>query len=169
MFTYLEDKYILNKNISAFLFYFAYIFFVFVYFSFPQHFSYSEEIFSQQSRKMSADSSIGSELESEVYPGVQCAAGGDSIAAGSDSNRTDLHNLRVELQNKYHAELEILREDYENRIDELRINNENIQSDLEKKYMEQIDVLKIDLEEAQKYVMTQQEVVSLLVFFLSLF
>lgn len=123
-------------------------------------FSYSEEIFSQQSRKMSADSSLASELESEAYPSNAIGAAGDAGNTAPDTNKNDLNNLRIELQNKYHAELEILREDYENRIDELRINNENVQQETEKKYFQQIETLKTELEEAQKYVMTQQEVVS---------
>lgn len=127
---------------------------------FKNNFSYSEEIFSQQSRKMSADSSLASELESEVYPNNQCGPGGDAATVPPETTKSDLNNLRLELQNKYHAELEILREDYENRLDELRINNENVQQENEKKYLEQIDQLKTELEETQRYVMTQQEVVS---------
>lgn len=105
---------------------------------------------------MSIESSMCSELESDLFAG---APGGDSPAVGVDSTKTDLSVLRLELQNKYHAELEILREDYENRIDELRISNENIQNEIEKKFVEQIEVLKTDLEEAQRYVTAQQEVV----------
>lgn len=119
---------------------------------------YSEEIFSQHSRKMSVDSSLCSEIESEMYPN-QCPQGGDSPAVGTDSN---LAAAKLELQNKYHAELEILREDYENRIDELRIGNENQLAEIEKKYAEQLETLKTELEEAQKYVLTQQEVVSII-------
>ncbi|XP_972088.2 pericentrin isoform X2 [Tribolium castaneum] len=36
----------------------------------------------------------------------------------------DLSLMKSELQNKYHAELEILREDYDNRVDELNVEHE---------------------------------------------
>lgn len=119
-------------------------------------YSYSEEIFSQQSRKMS-ESSV-SELESETFP-HQLGPAGDSLLIG-DSPKRDLNSLRTELQNKYHAELEILREDYDNRLDELKIAHDNHIQQLEEKYDIIIKSLKGDLEDVQKTVVATQEVVS---------
>lgn len=64
--------------------------------------------------------------------------------------RYELSNVKNELQNKYHAELEILREDYENRIDLMNVEHENKQQSLERKYIEKIEILKFDLDEALK-------------------
>ncbi|KAF5283599.1 hypothetical protein FQR65_LT13805 [Abscondita terminalis] len=162
---------------------------------------YSEEVFSQQRRKLS-ESSICSESSDLLYPGVDIGPGGDAaIHAGirrkhfqdftkqdcvklqkelsnvvkdlekynlekisHDDHRSLLndlqkHNLqsvfkfdlsvfKLEMQNKVHAELEILREDYENRIDILNVDHNNQMINLEKKYSEQIDSLKLELDEA---------------------
>lgn len=62
----------------------------------------------------------------------------------------DLNTIKNELQNKYHAELEILREDYENRIDALNVDHENKHQSIERRYEEKMDVLKCDLDEALK-------------------
>lgn len=78
----------------------------------------------------------------------------------------DLANVKSELQNKYHAELEILREDYENRIDVMNVAHENKLQEIERKYAEEIDVLKYDLAEALKQSGPVQEVVSFVCFFL---
>lgn len=105
-------------------------------------------------------SSVGSELESEIYPTPASGPGGDTSAIIADTNKTDLNSLRLELQNKYHAELEILREDYDNRLDELKIKHDTLVQDIEEKYVNQIELLKTELEEAQKNAVTSQEVVS---------
>lgn len=80
----------------------------------------------------------------------------------------DLSIIRNDLQNKYHAELEVMREDNENKCDELRITYENNMQDLHVKYQEEIENLKIQLEEMQKQNMSLcsavQEVVSLMLF-----
>ncbi|KAK5641438.1 hypothetical protein RI129_009985 [Pyrocoelia pectoralis] len=60
----------------------------------------------------------------------------------------DLSRFKLEMQNKYHAELEILREDYMNRIDNLNVDHDNKIRHIESKYMEQIDSLQCDLQEA---------------------
>lgn len=123
-------------------------------------YSYSEEIFSQQSRKMSGSSV--SELESEIFP-HQLGPAGDALLI-EDSPKRDLHSLRTELQNKYHAELEILREDYDNRLDELKISHDNHIHELEQKYDIIIKSLKSDLEDVQKTATAIQEVVSFVLF-----
>lgn len=70
--------------------------------------------------------------------------------------------MKTELQNKYHAELEVLREDYENRFDLLNVEHENKLRDMERKYGEEIETLKYDLAEAMKLAQSGpiQEVVS---------
>lgn len=83
----------------------------------------------------------------------------------------DLFTTKTEMQNKYHAELEILREDYENRIDILNVDHENRMQSLERKYVDKIESLKYDLDEALRNVdmhvsTAVQEVVS---FFFALF
>lgn len=77
-------------------------------------------------------------------------------------SKYDFATIKSELQNKYHAELEILREDYENRIDMLSIEHENKLHDIERKYGEEIDALKYELTEALKLAQNGpvQEVVS---------
>lgn len=76
----------------------------------------------------------------------------------------DLLVIRNDLQNKYHAELEVMREDNENKCDELRIEYENNMQNLEAKSQEEIDNLKMQIEEMQKQNMSLcsavQEVVS---------
>lgn len=58
--------------------------------------------------------------------------------------------------------MEVLREDYENRIDLLSVEHENRLRDIERKYGEEIETLKYDLAEAMKLVQSGpvQEVVS---------
>lgn len=176
--------------------------------------SYSEEIFSQQSRKMSGSSSLSEvELASDLIftsPQPQPGPGGDTAPSSMDLlklhsakqemqnlsktnliqlknellnlldsfnkyeieniSKSDLSNLKLELaqfdlsallkynlitiknelQNKYHAELEILREDYENRIDTLNVEHEIKHQSIERRYEEKIDALKYDLDEALK-------------------
>lgn len=77
-------------------------------------------------------------------------------------SKYDFTNIKAELQNKYHAELEVLREDYENRIDLLNVEHENKLRDIERKYGEEIETLKYDLAEALKVAQNGsiQEVVS---------
>lgn len=62
--------------------------------------------------------------------------------------RFDLVGFKAEMQNKYHAELEILREDYENRIDLLNVEHEAKLQSLERRSDEKIESLKFELEEA---------------------
>lgn len=62
--------------------------------------------------------------------------------------KLDLNKMKVDLQNKYHAELEILREDFENRIDLLNVEHDSKMQCLEKKYEDKMESLKFDLEEA---------------------
>lgn len=82
-------------------------------------------------------------------------------------SRYDFSNIKSELQNKYHAELEVLREDYENRIDLLNVDHENRLRDIERKYGEEIETLKYDLAEALKLAQSGpiQEVVSVVLSF----
>lgn len=77
-------------------------------------------------------------------------------------SKYDFSKIKSELQNKYHAELEILREDYENRIDLLNVEHENKLRDIDRKYGEEIEALKYDLAEALKLAQNGpvQEVVS---------
>lgn len=58
--------------------------------------------------------------------------------------------------------MEVLREDYENRIDLLNVEHENRLRDIERKYGEEIETLKYDLAEAMKLAQSGpiQEVVS---------
>lgn len=174
-------------------------------------FSYSEEVFSQQSRKLSGSTCSDTELNSDLYshppvpdseircdvqPNItkkdivnlqnemQCLL--DKISSYTLENITDedfsnlkneiaktnLNNLlkfdlsliRSDLQNKYHAELEVMREDNENKFDELRIKYENNLQNLDAKYREEVENLKIQLEDMQKQNMSLcsavQEVVS---------
>lgn len=76
----------------------------------------------------------------------------------------DLSVIRNDLQNKFHAELEVLREDNENKCDELRIKYENNMQELHAKYQEEVENMKLQLEEMQKQNMSLcsavQEVVS---------
>ncbi|KAF5306240.1 hypothetical protein FQA39_LY08938 [Lamprigera yunnana] len=159
---------------------------------------YSEEVFSQQSRKMS-ESSLCSETSDILFSGPGGDTGqifgvslkrhfqeftkhdciklkNDLTNVIKDLNKYNLeeikaeehlnllcdlqnHNLqsvfkfdlsvfKLEMQNKYHAELEILREDYENRIDILNVDHNSQIDNLEKKYIRQIDSLKFELGEA---------------------
>ncbi|KRT78672.1 hypothetical protein AMK59_7050, partial [Oryctes borbonicus] len=163
--------------------------------------NYSEEVFSQQSRKMS-DSSTCSELNSEMGPGGDAAPSSD-IEQRLDPSRLDLKSLsnddllkirddlmrfganfakidfdrlskgelkkiktdlansnlrllakydwseiRKDVQNKYHAELEILREDYDNRMDLLNVEHDVKMRNMKESYQEQIDALKFELNEA---------------------
>lgn len=62
----------------------------------------------------------------------------------------DLSLIKAEIQNKYHAELEILREDYENRIDTLHVEHSNRLQNTERRYTDQIESLRFDLEQALK-------------------
>lgn len=64
--------------------------------------------------------------------------------------RYELSCVKSELQNKYHAELEILREDYENKIDLINVENETRLQNIERKYIDKIEILKFDLDEALK-------------------
>lgn len=204
-------------------------------------FSYSEEVFSQQSRKMSGSSSISdAELASDLFlvGNPQPGPGGDNMKStnvetspfksnvSADKNvielrkldiiemknelnelnsylnkydveklnsddlngiREDLakYNLRnltkvhlnafkTEMQNKYHAELEILREDYENKIDMLNVEHEKKHQIIERKYEEKIENLQYDLDEALKNAAISvsnavQEVVSILQLFILCF
>lgn len=70
----------------------------------------------------------------------------------------DLAAIKSELQNKYHAELEILREDFDNRIDLNNVDHENKRRELEKTYLEEIQDLNTQLR--GRVSTTVQEVVS---------
>lgn len=77
----------------------------------------------------------------------------------------DLSNVKSELQKNYNAELEILREDYENKIDLLNVENEKKVQNTERKYLDKIENLKFEMDEALKTTQlsiasTVQEVVS---------
>ncbi|RZC43306.1 myosin-9-like, partial [Asbolus verrucosus] len=151
--------------------------------------NYSEEVFSQQSRKMSGSSSC-SEMElSSDFVFSQPGPGGDAkvdytkkdiakmhqtltqvinmfdnynVNELSDDDfdrlkheigkfdlrsliKCDLASMRSELQNKYHAELEILREDFDNRVDVMNVEHENKLRSVEKRYLEEIDDLNAQL------------------------
>lgn len=174
--------------------------------------SYSEEVFSQQSRKMSGSSSCSEDLDfpfsSHHQPGpsgdgshlfidlsklssIKHDTGGiakselinlkailsEMLETLSSYNlnviskedlellrtklsqydlekmfRFDLSSLKADMQNKYHAELEILREDCENRVDALNVEHKNRMESLERKYAEKIESLKCDLDEALRNV-----------------
>lgn len=77
-------------------------------------------------------------------------------------SKYDFTKIKTDLQNKYHAELEVLREDYENRIDLLNVEHENKLRSIEQKYNEEIETLKYDHAEALKIAQSGpiQEVVS---------
>lgn len=62
----------------------------------------------------------------------------------------DLSIIKHDLQNKYHAELEVLREDNENKVDELNIHYQNKLKSLENHYTEEIENLKIQIDDLQK-------------------
>ncbi|CAH1116029.1 unnamed protein product [Phaedon cochleariae] len=161
--------------------------------------NYSEEVFSQQSRKLSDSTSSEAELHSDpIFPLPPGPAGDiqyDIQPPNSQPNFTkkdiinlqnelssilnkiskyNVHNLSdeefsdlkteignsnlnhimkydlVAIRNKYNAELEVLREDNENKVDELNIHYENKWKSLEKKYLNEILVLKMQLEEIGK-------------------
>lgn len=82
----------------------------------------------------------------------------------------DLSLIKNDLQDKYHAELEILREDNENKLDEMNVQFENKLKNLEDKYKEEIENLKIEIDELHKHQLSissaVQEVVSKVFFFL---
>lgn len=59
----------------------------------------------------------------------------------------DLAVIRNDLQNKYHAELEVLREDNENRVDLLNVEHDKKLRGLENRYLEEIEVLKSQIDE----------------------
>jgi hypothetical protein len=69
----------------------------------------------------------------------------------------DLSTIKNELQNKYHAELEILREDFDNRVDVMNVEHENKLRSLEKRYVEEIDDLNSQLR-SRVVTTAQQEV-----------
>lgn len=64
--------------------------------------------------------------------------------------KVHLHAFKTELQNKYHAELEILREDYENKIDALNVEHEKKHQNVDRTYEEKIENLQYELDEALK-------------------
>lgn len=173
---------------------------VFVFF-----FSYSEEVFSQQSRKMSGSSSCSDGELSSDFVFNQPGPGGDNKVDYTKKDITKLHQslsqmislmqnfnlnelsdnefeqlkaeigkfdfrnlikydlstIKNELQNKYHAELEILREDFDNRVDIMNVEHENKLRSLEKRYVEEIDDLNSQLR-SRVVTTAQQEVVSFL-------
>nr|CAI5846452.1 unnamed protein product [Callosobruchus analis] len=65
----------------------------------------------------------------------------------------DLSVIKSDLQNKYHAELEVLREEHENRVDLMRVKHEEKLRTLEDKYVEEISDLRLQLDE-----MTRQNI-----------
>ncbi|XP_063915449.1 pericentrin isoform X3 [Zophobas morio] len=163
--------------------------------------NYSEEVFSQQSRKMSGSSSCSDTELSSDFVFNQPGPGGDNKIEYTKKDVTkmkqtlaqvvslldnfnldeltddefdhlkteiskfelrslikyDLALMKNELQNKYHAELEILREDFDNRVDVLNVEHENKLTSLEKKYLEEIDDLNTQLR-GRISTTTQQEV-----------
>ena len=181
-------------------------------------FSYSDEVFSQQSRKLSNSSTCSDVEQLPMGPAGDCSLSSienkiDPVICDlssltikdlvkikrdlgdvaremdrfnlEDISKDDLYKLKLRLsaldlrclarfelssiksdmQNKYHAELEILREDYENRIDVLNVEHENKLQKLRESYQEEISALKYELDEALHNVQltvssTVQEVVS---------
>ncbi|KAJ3623780.1 hypothetical protein MTP99_017443 [Tenebrio molitor] len=151
--------------------------------------NYSEEVFSQQSRKMSGSSSCSDGELSSDFVFNQPGPGGDNKVDYTKKDITKLHQslsqmislmqnfnlnelsdnefeqlkaeigkfdfrnlikydlstIKNELQNKYHAELEILREDFDNRVDVMNVEHENKLRSLEKRYVEEIDDLNSQL------------------------
>ncbi|KAJ8915115.1 hypothetical protein NQ315_000367, partial [Exocentrus adspersus] len=152
--------------------------------------NYSEEIFSQHSRKMSGSTCSEAELNSDVLfshpPGphgdisydiqpnitkkdltnlknelhsilnkidkynLEHISEEDFCVLRSELGKCNLNNLlkydlaiiRNDLQNKYHAELEVLREDNENKVDLLNLEYEKRLKSLEGRYLEEIEALK---------------------------
>ncbi|KAG5898706.1 hypothetical protein JTB14_030655 [Gonioctena quinquepunctata] len=162
--------------------------------------NYSEEIFSQQSRKMSGSTCSEAELNSDPVFSHPTGPDGDihydlqpnltkkdifnlqnelsSLIAKiarynldnladddlqnlkSEIGKSDLNNLlkydlsviRNDLRKKYHAELEVLREENENKLDELNVQFENKLRGAEEKYLDEIEGLKVRLDEMGKQV-----------------
>nr|CAH7720570.1 unnamed protein product [Callosobruchus chinensis] len=163
--------------------------------------NYSEEVFSQQSRKMSGSTCSEPELNSDLlFSNTPGPCGDTNYNIQPNLTKKDVVNLRNELssileriskfqlenisdddmeklkseitssnlsillkydlsviksdlQNKYHAELEVLREENENRVDLLRVKHEEKLRTLEDKYVEEINDLRIQLDE-----MTRQNI-----------
>ncbi|VEN34276.1 unnamed protein product [Callosobruchus maculatus] len=163
--------------------------------------NYSEEVFSQQSRKMSGSTCSEPELNSDLlFSNTPGPCGDTNFNIQPNLTKKDVVNLRNELssileriskfqlenisdddmeklkseisssnlsillkydlsviksdlQNKYHAELEVLREENENRVDLLRVKHEEKLRNLEDKYVEEINDLRIQLDE-----MTRQNI-----------
>ncbi|XP_018561840.1 centromere-associated protein E isoform X3 [Anoplophora glabripennis] len=157
--------------------------------------NYSEEVFSQQSRKMSGSTCSEAELNSDLLfshpPGphgdisydlqpnitkkdltnlknelnsvldkinnynLDSISEEDFNALKSEMGKCNLNNLlkydlaviRNDLQNKYHAELEVLREDNENRVDLLNVEHEKKLRGLEEKYLEEVENLRGQIDE----------------------
>lgn len=157
--------------------------------------SFSEELFSQQSRKMSGSTCSDADLNSDLLfshpPGphgdishdlqpnitkkdltnlknelnivldkinrynLENISEEDFDALKTEMGACNLNNLlkydlaaiRSDLQNKYHAELEVLREDNENKVDVLNVEHENKLRSVEDKYLEEIENLKCQLDE----------------------
>lgn len=80
--------------------------------------------------------------------------------------KMDLNSIKSELQNKYHAELEILREDFDNRVDILTVEYESKLAEVQQKHLEEVDDLNQQLR-GRICTNSTQEVVSFL--FLSVF
>ncbi|XP_049819038.1 centromere-associated protein E-like isoform X3 [Aethina tumida] len=142
--------------------------------------NYSEEIFSQHSRKMSGSSISENELNSDVFFTPAPGPGGDvpnpfltkkdilklkselenmldtisncDLETLNDDDlkrlredfkkcpinnviRYDLTNIRLDLQNKYHAELEIMNEQHENTIDMMNVEFEKKLKETEEELM----------------------------------
>ncbi|CAH1963292.1 unnamed protein product [Acanthoscelides obtectus] len=169
--------------------------------------NYSEEVFSQQSRKMSGSTCSEAELNSDVlFSNTPGPCGDTSYNIQLNLTKKDVVNLRNELsslleriakyqldnisdddmeklkseilssnmgillkydlgvirsdlQNKYHAELEVLREDHENKVDMLRLKHEDKLRTLENKYLEEINDLRIQLEEITRQNMNSSSAV----------
>ncbi|KAJ8944430.1 hypothetical protein NQ318_002127 [Aromia moschata] len=161
--------------------------------------NYSEEIFSQQSRKMSGSTCSEAELNSDLMMSHPPGPDGDMrLNVEPNLTKKDLANLKNELssvldkidqynldgitdedfgalkaeiatcnlnnllkydltiikndlRNKYHAELEVLREDGENRIDVLNVEHEARLKSLEGRYLEEIEQLKAQLDEMGRH------------------
>ncbi|KAJ8933982.1 hypothetical protein NQ314_013662 [Rhamnusium bicolor] len=157
--------------------------------------NYSEEVFSQQSRKMSGSTCSEAELNSDILLSHSPGPDGDMrydlqpnitkkdltnlknelnsalnkinrynldniteddfSALKSEIGKCNLNNLlkydlaiiKNDLQNKYYAELEVLREGNENKVDLLNVEHEKKLRNLESRYLEEMENLKCQLDE----------------------
>ncbi|XP_044760677.1 pericentrin-like isoform X2 [Coccinella septempunctata] len=64
--------------------------------------------------------------------------------------KIEMEAFRNEMKNKYNAELEILNQDYENKVDTLKVQQEDKLNAMREKYLEEIDTLKEILNKTNK-------------------